>query len=98
MERTRNLFKNQQWQRMRGQGWWRFVLLHGVHKMGGSMILVLLILMPMFSGKSRSDDPLTLLVQVAVYAAAGFAYGAIIWHLRERLYSSSNPSDQADLS
>jgi hypothetical protein len=50
----------------------------------------------MFSGKSRSDDPLTLLVQVAIYAAIGFTYGAIIWYLRERLYSSSNPSDQAD--
>ena len=96
MERTRKLFKDQQWQRMRAQGWWRFILFHGVLKMGGSMILVLLILMPMFSGKSRSDDPLTLLVQVAIYAAIGFTYGAIIWYLRERLYSSSNPSDQAD--
>jgi hypothetical protein len=98
MEKMQDQFKIQQWQRMRAQGWWRFVLLQGVLKMGGSMVLVLLILVPVFSGRSPVSDPLTLLVQAAIYAAAGFAYGAIIWRLRERLYASSNPSDQADKS
>lgn len=86
----------QHWKQIRAQGWWRFVLLHGTLKLGAIMLFTLTIVVPYLSNKPLVFDSYTLLIQAAIYGAIGFAYGMIIWRLRERLYPTSDSSDQAN--
>jgi uncharacterized membrane protein len=80
------------WERTRGKGFWRYVLLHWVLLFGGFMIIMTSISDYFISRRGfRLED---LVIKIPIFLIIGFLAGAAMWFYVESKYkkSSSNAS------
>ena len=74
----------EKWERQRKVGAVRFVLTRGLLAWGGPMLLAMYVVPTVLKGRSFTMSGL--LVNLALWAIAGAAFGALIWHVSESNY------------
>ena len=74
------------WERTRGKGMWRFVLLYGVLFWGGLMIITSS-LYRMIIGTLVYDN---LRITVPVFLVSGLVFGLVMWLVGEYMYRKSS--------
>lgn len=72
------------WKKSRRKGAWHFVLVNGVLLYGGLMFLLVGLLSPWLRQSAEMLTPQLLAINALVWAVAGSAWGALIWHFSER--------------
>jgi hypothetical protein len=74
------------WEATRARGKWNFILGKGVLTWGGSMFVVMGVILPALSHSPTAFTPRGLLINALLWPIGGFLWGAIVWWLLERKY------------
>ena len=73
------------WRKVREQGIYKYILIHGAFSYGLPMFLVMYFLINKPSGSGDA------LVHVLIWLIAGLAFGLIIWLVNERRFKKVQP-------
>ena len=86
-----NASQRENWEQVKAQGFWRFVLLYWVLSVGGSMIIGLTLYDYFFSRSGFNLEKV--LTNSACALIASFAAGMLLWFFNERRYRKGASAD-----